>query len=117
MPAQGRRSSAMAEKGAKVRRLLHFKFSVPAADPAQVVTMMKALAPFYEMFGGMRVRLLQNADDPTKFIQVLDYETPESMEANRQQIASDPRVQGYLQAWRAMVPGGIEMDVYCDVTG
>lgn len=107
----------MADNDAKVRRILHFRFSVPAADPAQVVAMMKALAPFYEMFGGMRVRLLQNADDPSKFIQVIDYETPEAMEANRQQIASDPRVQGYLQAWRAMVPGAVELDVYRDVTG
>ena len=34
------------------------------------------------------------------------------MEINRQQIASDPRVQAYLQAWRTMLPGAIEIDVY-----
>jgi hypothetical protein len=42
----------------------------------------------------------------------VDYEAPEAMEMNRQQLASDPRVQAYLQAWRAMFPGGIEIDVY-----
>ena len=31
---------------------------------------------------------------------------------NRQQIASDPRVQAYLQGWRSMFPGAIEIDVY-----
>jgi hypothetical protein len=37
------------------------------------------------------------------------------METNRQRIASDPRLQTYLQAWRAMLPGGIEIDVFKDV--
>ena len=61
------------------------------------------------------VRLLQNVDDPGKFVQVIEYETPESIETNRQRVASDPRLQTYLQAWRAMLPGGVEMDVFKDV--
>ena len=31
---------------------------------------------------------------------------------NRQQIASDPRVQAYLMGWRSMFPGAIEIEVY-----
>jgi hypothetical protein len=54
-------------------------------------------------------------DDPGKFIQVIEYEAPESMEINRQRIASDMRLQTYLQAWRAMLPGGVEIDVFKDV--
>jgi hypothetical protein len=65
--------------------------------------------------GGTEIRLLQNVDDPAKFIQVIEYETPESMELNRSRIASDVRLQTYLQAWRAMLPGGIEIDVFKDV--
>ena len=34
---------------------------------------------------------------------------------NRQRVASDPRVQAYLQAWRMMVPGAVEIDVYQEV--
>jgi hypothetical protein len=37
------------------------------------------------------------------------------METNRQRIASDPRVQGYLQAWRSIMPGAIEVDVFQEV--
>ena len=47
-----------------------------------------------------------------KFIQVIDYEAPEAVERGRQQIASDQRVQAYLQAWRALLPGAVEVDVY-----
>ena len=64
------------------------------------------------MFGDAQVRLLQNVDDRGRFLQEIEYETPESLESNRQQIASDPRVQAYLMAWKAMFPGAIEIDVY-----
>ena len=88
---------------------------MPSADPAQLLALVNASKPFYEMLGGTEVRLLQNVDDPGKFIQVIEYETPESMELNRARIAGDMRLQTYLQAWRAMLPGGVEIDVFKDV--
>ena len=96
----------------KLRRTLHFKFTVPNADPAQVAAMVKAAAPFFQIWGDVRVRLLQNVDDPTRFTQEIEYDAPEALELNRQKIASDPRVQAYLQGWRAMFPGAIEIDVF-----
>ena len=105
----------MAKKERKVRRTLHLRFTLPSADPSQLLTLVNASKPFYEMLGGTEVRLLQNVDDPGKFIQVIEYEAPESMEINRQRIAGDARMQGYLTAWRTMLPGGVEVDVYKDV--
>ena len=102
----------MAKKERKVRRTLHLRFTMPSADPSHILTLVNASKPFYEMLGGTEVRLLQNVDDPGKFIQVIVYETPEEMEINRARIASDPRMQGYLTAWRTMLPGGVEMDVF-----
>ena len=96
----------------KVLRTLHLKFTLPAADPAQLSAMIKSAKPFYDFFGTTRVHLLQNVDDPTRYIQVIEYETDESLEVNRQRIASDPRIQGYLQAWRMLVPGTVEIDIY-----
>jgi hypothetical protein len=96
----------------KVLRTLHLKFTLPAADPAQLSAMIKSAKPFYDFFGTTRVHLLQNVDDPARYIQVIEYETDESLEVNRQRIASDPRIQGYLQAWRMLVPGAVEIDVY-----
>jgi hypothetical protein len=105
----------MGEGGGKVVRTLHLKFTMPGADPAQLSAMMKSAKPFYEFFGTMRMRLMQNVDDPGRFIQVIDYETDEAVELNRRRIASDPRMQGFIQAWRAMLPGAIEIDVYEEV--
>jgi hypothetical protein len=99
----------------KVRRTLHFKFTIPHADSAQIAAMVKATAPFYQMFGDMRIRLLQNVDDPAKFTQEIEYDAPGGFEVNRQKIASDPRMQIYLQTWRTMFPGAVEVDVYREV--
>ena len=49
---------------------------------------------------------------PSRFLQEIEYDAPESMEMNRQQLASDPRVQTYLMAWRSMFPGGVEIEVF-----
>jgi hypothetical protein len=94
-----------------IRRTVHFKFTLPAASE-QMIAMIKSAAPLYQMFGDAHVRLLQKVDDPTRFLQEIEYDAPETLEMNRQQLAADPRVQAYLQAWRTMFPGAIEIDVY-----
>jgi hypothetical protein len=106
---------AMSDEAAKVRRTLQLRFTLPSADSGQLVAMIKAAAPFYQMFGQAEVRLLQNVDDPAKFIQIIEYEADEGWELNRQRIAGDLRMQAYLQTWRAMFPGAMEIDVYQEV--
>ena len=103
------------EEAAKVRRTLQLRFTLPSADSGQLAAMLKAAAPFYQMFGKAEVRLLQNVDDPAKFVQIIDYVANEDWELNRQRIASDPRLQGFIQAWRAMLPGAVEVDVFQEV--
>lgn len=99
-----------------VRRILHFKFTLPSADSAQFLTILKSTKPYSTIFGPVSVRFLQNADDRAKIIQIVEYDAPTSIEANRQSLASDPRVQAYLQVWRTMVPN-VEVDVYREIEG
>ena len=96
----------------KVRRTLQLRFTLPKADSGQLAGMIKAATPYYQMFGKAQVRLMQNVDDPAKFIQEIEYEAHEEWELNRQKMASDARMQAFLQMWRTMFPGAIEIDVY-----
>jgi len=107
---------AMSNEDVKVWRTLHLKFTLPGAESEHLLAVMRAAAPFYQLFGNANFRLLRNADDPTKYIQVIEYETPEAFELNRQTLASDMRFQTFIQGWRAMLPGALEVDVYQDVT-
>jgi hypothetical protein len=104
----------MATESQTVRRTVQFKFTLPTGDAGQLVSLLRSATPFYEAFGGRRIRLLQNVDDPARFIHEIEYDTPEVIEFNRQRVASDPRVQAYLQTWRSLLPGVVEIDVYQD---
>ena len=82
----------------KVRRILHFRFSLPDVSP-EMLAMMKSAAPYLEMFGNAKVRLLRNVDDPKRFIQEIDYETPEAIPED---VAPDTdRVRKVFAAARA----------------
>ena len=105
----------MSDDEPKVRRTLQLRFTLPKADSGQLAAMIKAATPYYQMFGKAQVRLLQNVDDPAKFIQEIEYEAHEEWELNRQKMASDARMQAFLQMWRTMFPGAIEIDVYQEV--
>src|SRR5580692_9505695 len=105
----------MANETANVTRFLHVKFRVPAADATQLLPMMTAELPMLEAMGA-RVRLMRNADDPSQFVQTIEYRTDPGLEASRQKVASDPMLRNYMQVWRTIFPGPVEMDVYEDVT-
>ena len=102
----------MSDQPQTVRRTVQFRFTLPTANPGHLAALLKAAAPFYEALGGRRARLLQNVDDPSRFIHEIEYETHEAIELNRQRVAGDPRMQAYLQTWRALLPGAVEIDVY-----
>ena len=107
----------MASNGAKAKRILQVKIRIPSADTTALLTAtMKNALSMYSAFGDAQVRLLRNADDRNQFLQVIEYQMDETIELNRQKFASDPMVQNYLQAWRTLFPGTIEIDVYEDIT-
>jgi hypothetical protein len=106
----------MAGEDGKVRRILFLKVTLPSADPAYVRSVVQATAPFYGLLGGTSLRLLRNVDDPAQFIQEIAYETPEAVEMSRQRIAGDLRIQSFLQAWRSLLGGAVQLEVYEDLT-
>ena len=105
----------MANDSQTVRRTVQFKFTLPTANSSHLASLLKSAAPFYEAFGGRRMRLLQNVDDPARFVHEIEYETHEVIELNRQRVASDPRMQASMQTWRSLFPGSVEIDVYQEI--
>ena len=102
---------------AKAHRILYVKIRTPSPDAtALLASMMKNALPLYQHFGDAKMRLLRNVDDQTQFLQVIEYETDQAFELNRHKFASDPLVQNYLQGWRALFPGTVEVVVYEDLT-
>jgi uncharacterized membrane-anchored protein YhcB (DUF1043 family) len=93
------------------------KISTPSADATTLLTtMMKNTLPMYQALADTRVRLLRNADNRAQFLQIIEYQTDPTFELNRQKLASDPLLHNYLQAWRTLFPGAVEIDVYEEIT-
>jgi hypothetical protein len=107
----------MASDAKKVNRIVLMKIKLPTAEAFQSLSMMmKSATPFYQALGDGKMRLLRNVDSPSELIQIVEYEAEQSLELNRQKLASDPMTRNFIQAWRTLFPGGVEIDVYEDVT-
>jgi hypothetical protein len=107
----------MANDATKANRILHVKIRTPSPDATKLLaSMTKNAAPLYKAFGDVRIRLLRNADDQAQFIQVIEYQAHPGLELSRQKLASDPIMHNFVQAWRLLFPGAIEIDIYEDVT-
>ncbi|HZP71067.1 MAG TPA: hypothetical protein VFB29_14085 [Pseudolabrys sp.] len=108
----------MPDDAAKVRRTLLLRLKAPTADAAEMLgSMMRNAAALYKAFGDVEVRLLRNADDPTQFLQIVEFNADETIERSRQKMARDPAVQNVLQAWRTMFPNAADAEIYEDVAG
>src|SRR5258708_12508497 len=94
----------MANDSQTVRRTVQFKFTLPTANSSHLASLLKSAAPFYEAFGGRRMRLLQNVDDPARFVHEIEYETHEVIELNRPRAPSDPPIHPYLHTWPSLLP-------------
>src|SRR4029078_7229125 len=106
----------MADKSAKVRRTLLLRLKAPTPDAAKMLgTMMQNTAAMYQAFGDAKVRLLLKADDHAQVVQIIEFQADQTVERSRQKMASDPAMQNFLQAWRAMVPGADDAEVYEDI--
>jgi len=106
----------MPDEAAKVRRTLLLRLKAPTPDAAKMLgSMMQNTAAMYKAFGDAKVRLLRNADDQTQFLQIIEFQADQAAERSRQKMASDPAMQNFLQAWRAMFPGAADAEVYEDV--
>src|ERR1700730_3650695 len=86
----------MTEAKDRVKRVLHVKIRA-LGDPQQVLAMVKSATPFYRSFGGTRFLILQNVDDPARFLIEIEYQADAALEINRQKVASDPMVRGFLE--------------------
>lgn len=98
-----------------LQRVLQLRIRV-LGDAGQFIALMKSATPFYQAFGGKRLRFLHNVDDPAQFVVEIEYEAHAGLELNRQKVASDPMVRTFLQGWRTMLAGSAEVDVFEDVT-
>ncbi len=100
-----------------MRVLLHLRFRVQAGRRDDLLAFLRDAVPFYEAPGGIRIGLLQDAADPDRFVEVVEYADEETYQRDQARVESDPGMRGYLARWRELLVLPIEMEVLHDLGG
>lgn len=91
---------------------LHLRIRVSHVRRAEFDAFLREAIPFYESPGGIRVRVLEDRDDPTRLIEVVEYASRADFERDQLRVEQDPRMKGYLERWRALLDGAPVVEVY-----
>lgn len=98
------------------KRILHLRITPGTGDHQELGAFLLDAIPYHEDLPGVGVRLLLRIDDPSRSIEVVEYETNAAFDADEKRIADDPHMQGLLKAWRETLTGDVCVETYEDVT-
>lgn len=95
--------------------ILHLRIKVPNTKD-ELFSFLRDAIPYYESPGGVRVRLLRSLENPTRFVEIVEYDSREAFDNDQRRVTEDPRMRSYLQAWRSLLVGDVQVESYEDVT-
>ena len=84
-------------------------------DRSKLIDFIRRALPFYED-GGIKIRLLQDFEDPNSFLEIVEYRDQPSYEKDQHRVESDTEMKGYLQSWHSLLAGPLIVETYYDVT-
>ena len=91
---------------------LHLRGRVAAGRRDELLAFLAEAIPFYEVPGGIRVRLLCDVADDDRFVEVIEYADQATCDRDQQRVERDPQMQRYLRRWRALLDGAPEVTTY-----
>jgi quinol monooxygenase YgiN len=91
---------------------VHLRIRVAADRVTDLHRFLREAIPFYESPGGIRVHLLADSGDPSRFIEVIDYLDEDAYLADDERVRSDPAMADYLARWRALLTEPPEVETY-----
>jgi quinol monooxygenase YgiN len=91
---------------------LHLRIRILPGKRDEFLTFLRAAIPVYERPGDIRIRLLEDASDDHRFIEVVEYVTPEAYQRDQDRVAHDPELKALLERWRTHLDGPPQLEVY-----
>lgn len=91
---------------------LHLRICVPLERQAAFFEFLREAIPFYERPGGIRIDLLHDRHDATRFIERVEYADEETFLADQRRVESDPEMKACLERWRALLAEPAKVEVY-----
>lgn len=100
------------QRGAPGSIELHLRIRVIPGKRDDFLAFLSDAIPFYEAPGGIRIRVLQESQDPDRFIEVVEYRDQEAYERDQIRVESDPAMKERLARWHALLAGPVEVETY-----
>lgn len=94
---------------------LHLHIRVPLERREELIAFLKEAVPYYETLDGVLVRLVENREDPTDLIEIIQYRDVQVFDADQARVAGDARMQAYIACWRTIIAGPPVVRVYAEV--
>jgi hypothetical protein len=81
-----------------------------------LLSFLKKAIPFYEAIEGIRIRILRNTNDPSRFIEIVEYATDDAFESDQRRVAEDRQMKTLLAEWHALLADAVEVEIFEDLT-
>lgn len=91
---------------------LHLRIQVKPDCLEAFQAFLREAIPFYEEPGGIRVRLLEDYTDSSKFIELMEYASEEVYLQDQRRVESDPQMRRYLERWHRLLEQPPVVEVY-----
>jgi hypothetical protein len=91
---------------------LHLRGRVQPGRGADLVAFLREAIPYYEKPGGIRVRLMWDAGDPDRFVEVVEYADRDTHDGDQVRVAEDPRMRELLLRWRELLAEPPHVETY-----
>jgi len=95
---------------------LHLYIRVREGCEAKLMAFLRHARHFYEAPGGIRVRLLRDATDPRRFVEIIEYEDEAAFQQDDHRANTDPTMRRHLDEWRSLLDGEIHVKKYQELT-
>lgn len=91
---------------------LHLRLTVKLGRRDEFLAFLRDAIPYYESPGGIEVSLLQDYDNPHRFIEIIRYRDQAAYVDDQRRVDADPRMRDYIERWRALLAEPPVAEVY-----
>ncbi len=96
-------------------RFVHLRIKVEPTNRTAFLEFLRQAIPFYERDGETRMSLIEDANQPNSFIEVVEYQTEAAFVRGEEAVRNDPETLKYLERWRALLTGPPIVEEYVNL--
>ncbi len=99
------------------RVFLHLRIRAAPGQRAALLAFLREATPLYERPGGIRMHLLESADAPDRFVEIVEYADGATFARDQERVHTDPELMATLARWRTLLAGAVDVETWIERDG